>query len=367
MATPAPVLDPADLGWAAGFFDAEGSALLHADESRPGYLRLEVTVPQADRERVPMVLVRFQDAVGGLGRIVGPDARDLYRWIARGRLEALATVALLWDHLGEVKCGQANDAIKRFLNQYESNPPLARGGRHAALVFSLVERSRREPVDTRQLDLAWAAGFLDGEGCFGLVRSKARVRGPRWYKVRASATQHGRANVVPQVLLRLQRALGGMGRIERHSGVEAFKWVAEGDAHVESVIRTLAPFLGERKVAQAGVALDAFRAQLRLKGDATRCLRGHVYNRAAMKGGRLRHICNACARLADRAERAARGSARVPSRTPRGDTLSAFSGCGLARFKALDWGSRDSRVQIPPPRLSISSRVSRVPVRRTLG
>src|SRR6266545_8210041 len=92
MATENPELDRADLAWAAGFFDGEGSTMLHTDESRPGYLRLEVAVPQADHNGVPAVLIRFKDAIGGLGRIVGPDDHDLYKWVAGGRLEATATI-----------------------------------------------------------------------------------------------------------------------------------------------------------------------------------------------------------------------------------------------------------------------------------
>src|SRR6266498_4651747 len=138
MAPPAPDLDNAKLAWAAGFFDGEGSTMVYAQDSRPGYLRLEVAVPQADHDGVPTVLVRFQKAMGGLGRIVGPEADDLYKWVSGGRLEAMAAVALIWDHLGEVKRVQANDAIKRFLNQYESKASLARCGRHVAALFSLL-------------------------------------------------------------------------------------------------------------------------------------------------------------------------------------------------------------------------------------
>jgi hypothetical protein len=310
----APALDRASLAWAAGFFDGEGSTMLHADKSRPGYLRLEVAVPQADHDGVPTVLLRFQDAIGGLGRIVGPEDDDLYKWISRGRLEAMAVIALIWDQLGQVKRLQADAAIKRFLSQYESNPSLARSGRHVGAVFNVLNRDLTDAISTRQLELAWAAGFMDGEGCFGLVRSTARVRGPRWYKVRASATQHGQPHVVPDVLDRLRCALGGIGRIERHSGVDAFKWVVEGDAQVGSVVEVLAPFLGERKVAQARDALDVFRAQPRLKGDASRCVRGHEYSYTAMRGGRLRRICNPCARILERRARARQGIPPRPFR-----------------------------------------------------
>lgn len=310
----AAVLDRMELAWAAGLFDGEGSTMVHTDEARPGYLRLEVCVPQADRDGVPAVLLRFRDAVGGLGRIVGPEDDDLYKWIAGARLEAMAVIALIWDHLGPVKRVQANNCLKLFLSQYEANPASARSGRRVDAVFSVLSRGHADPQDSRKLELAWAAGFMDGEGCFGLVRSKARVRGPRWYKVRASATQHGEPGIIPEVLHRLQSAVGGVGRIERHSGVDAFKWVVEGEAKVQLVLDSLIPYLGARKVTQAREALDAFRAQSRLKGDATHCVRGHLYERVAMKGGRRRRICNACERLTDRARRAALGIPPRPFR-----------------------------------------------------
>jgi hypothetical protein len=301
------VLDRVELAWAAGLFDGEGSTMVHTDEARPGYVRLEVCVPQADRDGVPAVLLRFREAVGGLGRIVGPEDDDLYKWIAGARLEAMAVIALIWDHLGQVKRVQANNCLKLFLSQYDSNPAAARHGHRVDAVFSVLSRGKADPDDAGKLELAWAAGFMDGEGCFGLVKTKARVRGPRWYKVRASATQRGQPGIIPEVLHRLQIAVGGAGRIERHSGVDVFKWVVEGDARVQTVLDSLTPYLGARKVTQAREALHAFREQSRLKGDATHCARGHLYERVAMKGGRRRRICNACERLTDRARRAALG------------------------------------------------------------
>lgn len=306
--TPAVVLDRAELAWAAGFFDGEGSTMVHRDESRPGYLRLEVCVPQSGHGGgVPSVLIRFQNAVGGFCRIVGPEGRDIYKCVSGGRLEAMAIVALLWSQLGEVKRRQANEAVKTFLSQYELADFVPRIGRHAGKVFELVGPSIDGEADPQRLGMAWAAGFMDGEGCFGLVRTKARVRGPRWYKVRASATQHGQPGIIPEVLHRLQHALGGIGRIERHSGVDAFKWVVEGDTQVQTVVELLTAFLDERKAAQARDALAGFRAQPRLKGDATRCVRGHLYQRVAMKGRRLRRICNLCERITQRARRATQG------------------------------------------------------------
>ena len=307
---PAVVLDRAELAWAAGFFDGEGSTIVHTDKSRPGYLRLEVRVPQSGQGAVePAVLLRFQTAAGGLGKIVGPEKDNIYKWVSRGRLESIAVVALLWTHIGPVKRRQANEAIKTFLAQYELSAISPRAGHHECRVFELLGSLVESPGDSRQLDLAWAAGFMDGEGSFGTARANKRVRGPNWYRVRASATQHGEPGVVPEVLLRVQRVLGSLGRIERHGDIDDFKWVAEGDANVEMVLRMLEPYLGAVKVAQARRALEIFRAQPRLKGTATHCVRGHEYSYTAMRGGRLRRICKPCARILEQRSRAKQGIA----------------------------------------------------------
>ena len=302
----AAILDRAELAWAAGFFDGEGSTILHTDESRPGYLRLEVSVPQSGHDAgVPAVLIRFQKAVGGLCRIVGPEGRDIYKCVSSGRLEAMAIVALLWSQLGDVKRRQANDAIKRFLDQYEDADFSPRVGRHAHGVFDLVGGSTNDAFDLRRLEMAWAAGFMDAEGCFGIARAGRRLNGPDWFRVRASATQHGAPGIAPAVLLRLQRLFGG--RIERHGDIDDFKWVTEGDVNVEQVLRSIGPFLGVVKTAEGHQALVAFRAQVRLKGNTTHCRRGHEYTYTTMRGGQMRRICKPCARIIDRRTRAKQG------------------------------------------------------------
>jgi hypothetical protein len=310
---PAVALDPLELAWAAGFFDGEGSTIVHRDESRPGYLRLELRVPQSGHGAgVPSALARFRNAVGDMGTIVGPDKRDIYNWVPGGRLEVIAVVAILWTHLGPVKRRQANEAIKAFLAQYEVTDIVPRAGRHERKVFELLASWSESSQDPRQIDLAWAAGFMDGEGCFGLARANKRKRGPDWYRVRASVTQHGAPAVIPEVLLRLHRVLGGLGRIERHGDIDDFKWLVEGDADVAKVLRTLEPYLGALKSEEARKALEAFRAQPRLKGSATQCVRGHEYSYAVTRGGRVRRICRPCARILERRARARRGVAPRP-------------------------------------------------------
>ena len=300
-------LDRLELAWAAGFFDGEGSTYQHSDVSRPGYLRLEMKVPQKGAQGVPEVLIRFQRAVGGTGRFGGPNADLCYWWEPRGRVEAFATIALIWNDLGDVKRRQANEAIRGLLRHYEQATFESRVGRHVATVNALLLDA---PTFTRskQSELAWAAGFIDAEGCFGLARAAKRVRGGDWFRVRASASQHGLPDVPAEVLLRLRSSLG-FGRIERHGDPDDFRWVVEGPEMVDLTLRVLEPYLSSLKRDDANRALDAFRAQTRTKGDATYCLRGHPYSYVIVRGDRVRKYCLACARLLDRRARAAQGIA----------------------------------------------------------
>ena len=59
------------------------------------------------------------------------------------------------------------------------------------------------------LQLAWASGFFDGEGCTG---SRVDKRRPNSARIYVSVGQQSKSReIVPSVLTRFQRAVGGMG------------------------------------------------------------------------------------------------------------------------------------------------------------
>jgi len=305
---PTPVrADPVELAWAAGFFDGEGSTFARSEATRPGYRRLNVAVPQLGGPVVPDVLVRFQRALRGLGSIGNPD-RDVYQWRTTDYSQSRDALALLWPRLSAIKRRQARAAIALVDAQYASGRYRARPWRRKPRL--LITNPRRRDLtasDNERLDRAWAAGFLDAEGCFGLVRGRARVGGPRWYRIRASASQHGKVGVPAAVLVRLHRILG-VGRIERHGEIDDFKWVAEGLPAIERVLAVVGPWLGSVKSEQAVDSMRAYASQTRLKGDEDRCKRGHLYDRrVTLKTDRTRAYCKACARLLARRQRAALG------------------------------------------------------------
>jgi hypothetical protein len=295
-------IDHERLAWAAGFFDGEGSTFAKSDRDRPGYHQLGVSVPQAGTS-TPLVLERFKSSLFGMGRIDPPSANGAYVWRARGFVDAQQTVVFLWPYLGEVKRRQARLAMGRVSDQFSTGENRARSPKsNPVLVAHRISRLR----DPSRLDRAWAAGFLDAEGCFGLARSHTRSDGSPWYRIRASASQKGEIGLPPEVLGRLQHVLGGIGRIERHGDPDDFKWLVEGVPGVRQVLTIVGPWLSSVKREQAWNALDDFLGQRRIR-DRQLCTRGHAYDRRVVLRGRSRAYCYACARLMARRIRAKQG------------------------------------------------------------
>ena len=143
-----------------------------------------------------------------------------------------------------------------------------------------------------------------------MVRAAARADGTRWYRIRASVSQRGAVDEPPDVLERLRSAFGA-GRIELHGDPDDFKWVVQGEKAVRDVLGTVDPYLGVVKRRQAARALAGFLSQRRFHGDRDHCARGHAYDYRSAGARRSRAVCLACARLRDRAKRAAEG---VPPR-----------------------------------------------------
>jgi hypothetical protein len=156
----------------------------------------------------------------------------------------------------------------------------------------------------RRLELAWAAGFFDGEGCTSLdvqrgVFSYARV----------SIKQ-----VVRENLERFKAAVGGIGTISRpyvevdHASPISRYRVSGTGARV--VLKLLWPYLGRAKKDQATAVLAAennrggILPQLR-----THCPKGHPYdarNTRARVGTRQGRRCRACDTERQRLKRKAR-------------------------------------------------------------
>ena len=255
---------------------------------------------------MPEVLARFGDALPGIGRISGPSG-GMFCWRATDYTRSRAAIELLRPWIGKVKRDQAKAAIAAVDEQYESGRYRARPGRRRPAIALRGPSGPRSAAHRARLDRAWAAGFLDAEGYIGLVRDAPRKGGPHWYRIRASASQHGEVGRPAAVLRRLHRVLR-VGRIERHGDPDDFKWVVEGIPAIEHVLDVVGPWIGAVKREQARDSMAAFTSQVRLKGGRTHCKRGHLYDRRiTTKANRMRPYCNACARLLARRIRAKQG------------------------------------------------------------
>ena len=102
------VPDITKLAWAAGFWDGEGCASVFKRGKEP-YHYAVLQMSQSD----PFVLRRFQESVGGLGRIYGPydrhrpNTKPEWAWRANSYEEAQAVIAMLWHFISPDKREQA--------------------------------------------------------------------------------------------------------------------------------------------------------------------------------------------------------------------------------------------------------------------
>ena len=113
---------------------------------------------------------------------------------------------------------------------------------------------------TRREELAWAAGFFDGEGCT-MIRRDRRLGDP----TRAPTVNVGIAvnQVDRRVLDRLLAALGTgtiRGPYKTPGGKDQWRYAADGFARVVAVVAILWPWLGEIKRDQARRVLLEYRA-----------------------------------------------------------------------------------------------------------
>lgn len=130
---------------------------------------------------------------------------------------------------------------------------------------------KRRRVSARRLllppgreQLAWAAGFFDGEGTTWAGRSSGYPT--------LSVPQAGHFTEPPDVLLRFQAAVGGLGLVygpilneERNKPI--WRYRVSGFEMVQAVVAMLWPWLGTEKRRQAALVFLACRARSVLPRD----------------------------------------------------------------------------------------------------
>jgi len=101
---------------------------------------------------------------------------------------------------------------------------------------------------TTDTELAWAAGFLDGEGHFGFYKS-GRSRG----RLHIEAAQVRR-----EPLDRLQTYLGGRvyGPYKHGHKQDYYQWMVDNIEKCMEIIALLRPYLSAPKIEQADLSLQ---------------------------------------------------------------------------------------------------------------
>jgi hypothetical protein len=163
-------------------------------------------------------------------------------------------------------------------------------------------------------ELAWAAGFFDGEGSIGVVRHAPRAkRGEAKSNTSLQMTlvQSGDSTTEPpELLLRFQRAVAGLGGIRfrrstNHLGKRPiWIWRITSASDVQAVAAMLWPWFGLRNRDRARRSVIEYRAALFKWQDRTSCHRGHpfdgenTYWEIHVRNGvtRRTRLCRACAR-----------------------------------------------------------------------
>lgn len=231
-----------EVAWAAGFFDAEGTASSSQRLDRPSRER-QMAVYQGGRDEIPEALLRFQRAVGGRGNITGPYRERLFHWTTKKHATFDEVMTMLWPWLSEWKRAQlqrATEGAGRLM------PP---GCGSTALAAQL----------NRTTELAWVAGFFDGEGYIGANG----VPGRRTIEISIAQASTGE---LPTTLSRVARVVGvGSLRGPRMlpspwSKLPQYVWCANAFEDVQFATALLWRWLGPVKRAQARDALLRYRA-----------------------------------------------------------------------------------------------------------
>ena len=238
--------DAEEIAWAAGFVDAEGCFSFTLPASYAA-----VNVGQTHREP----LDRLVNALGA-GKVRGPfsmlspnrpSKKDQFCFYAYGS-RALRIAEELWRFLSGPKRQQV---LHLRECAFKFNPKVSRGLRPLG----------SQGFTTRRQELAWAAGFFEGDGCFSYSTSIRGVCAAILQRDR-EVLDHFLAIVgVGKVYGPYERPEGGLG------GKPFFQYRAHGFEKTQAIVAMLWFKLGTAKRKQA-IAVLAKRMR--------RCRRGHV-------------------------------------------------------------------------------------------
>ena len=150
----------------------------------------------------------------------------------------------------------------------------------------------------RDIELAWAAGFFDGEWSIGSYRDR---RGRGRQSLDMHLVQSGTESEPPESLVRFQAAVGGIGVVAKRNpdngrlgNKPLWAWRLGNVDQVRQVIRLLIPHLTE-KVDDVARAIS-LRAEYEghLVDRQLFCKRGHDLAVTSYPNNKARRNCRSC-------------------------------------------------------------------------
>jgi len=159
------------------------------------------------------------------------------------------------------------------------------------------------------IDLAWAAGFLEGEGTFAFGR-RLKADRPEWGSAQVAACQ-----VQREPLDRLQSLFDGSDPAEYHwlgpsKNKSAWFWRVYGPRAV-GIMMTLYHFMSPRRREQIRSVLDRWKSAPGWRKKWAMCSRGHDLTLPRARTGRNGNgQCSKCVSLWQKERRKQRAASR---------------------------------------------------------
>jgi hypothetical protein len=106
-------------------------------------------------------------------------------------------------------------------------------------------------------ELAWAAGFFEGEGCISVdAQTINKTKGYNSYATQITLTQKGTETDPPDVLVRFANLFPG-GKIYREKGRAIWRYTISKKWYVKAALKSMLPWFGERRSAKAHECIRA--------------------------------------------------------------------------------------------------------------
>lgn len=142
-------LSPAELAWAAGHFEGEGTISLSA-ERRHGYARPLASLASTDKEVIDLFGLWWPTSIAGKSpRFPTPNSRAVFRWEINSAIKVRAFIDQIQPYLRTKRCKDKFALVSEFTNKV-----LAPGqGKYKARYPEFIAR-------IRELNHRGAAPFL---------------------------------------------------------------------------------------------------------------------------------------------------------------------------------------------------------------